>query len=322
MTIIRSNIEALHKHEGFVLLCHKLRKVAPNIRDSTDLINCLKTLSLCEVDSKSRIVLTLLHLLKAKINELSIRDVSYLGFLLRKMPRSSLVRALQTALPIVYETQLETQLQLDNLGMMLEAFQYACMHHLTRDKIQFIVQGLFASDPSNWPVHSVLSALRSMDSIRNLSELGLDELLEVLLQRLATLVDQCKEEDLVHAMTVIKKSFTSYQNRGWYNLELCEKVAERVVREKWPLKSTSAISWTFGNFPFVHGEFFEYLSSLIVSCKSEASLIEPSYFLVPFSSISYKPANFEAMMKVLLSSPRLASITNISDVTNSMKNFT
>ena len=71
-------IEKLQHEEGFVLLCHSLRKLAPHINSPTDLINCLKTLMMCEVDSESRVILTLISQLKAKVNDLSLRNISYL----------------------------------------------------------------------------------------------------------------------------------------------------------------------------------------------------------------------------------------------------
>ncbi len=71
-------IEKLQHEEGFVMLCHSLRKLAPHINSPTDLINCLKTLMMCEVDSESRVILTLISQLKAKVNDLSLRNISYL----------------------------------------------------------------------------------------------------------------------------------------------------------------------------------------------------------------------------------------------------
>ena len=229
------------------------------------------------------------------------------------MPKSSLIQALKIALPMVFESNMETQLELDNRGLLLDAFQYACIHRFPQAKIQFIVQGLFASDPNSWSVHQVLSVLRSMDSIRNLTEIGLNPLLEASLQRLAVLVDECKPEDLLRVMTIIKRSFSGNENRSWFNQSLCEKLAERIVRERWPLEATSRVSWAFNVFPFAHSEFMEYLANIIVGCKSDASLIDPNLLLL-FASTSYKPRNLETMMEVLLSSSRSRSIQIISHV--------
>jgi FAST kinase domain-containing protein 2 len=223
------------------------------------------------------------------------------------MPESPLIEALKIALPMVFESQMETQLEFDNQSLLLDAFQYACIHRFPQAKIQFIVEGLFASDPSNWPVHQVLSVLRSMEGIRNLTEIGLNPLLEVSLQRLVVLVDDCKPEDLLRVMVIVQRSFSGHENRSWFNQTLCEKIAERIVRERWPLEATSRISWAFNIFPFVHSEFLEYLANLIVGCKNDASHIDPNLLLL-FAYTSYKPRNLEAMMEVLFSSPRSRSI--------------
>ena len=157
-----------------------------------------------------------------------------------------------------------------------------------------------------------------MDTIPNLAEMRLEQLLEASLQRLSDLIDECEKNDLLWMARSIRRNF-SLENRSWYNPDLCEKLAERVIREEWPIEATATISWTLSAFPFLHAELLDYLSSLIVNNKSTASLMgnrSPSYLLLPFSSTRYKPSNFGAMMEVILSSPQLKLILNDSEVRN------
>ena len=87
-TIFRTrvtNVEALHKHAGFVLLCNKLTELAPTIRNPQSLINCLSALVHCELDGESPVVVKLLNLIKSKESELNAKQVTNLRFLARKL---------------------------------------------------------------------------------------------------------------------------------------------------------------------------------------------------------------------------------------------
>ena len=295
---------ALDEHEGYFLLCQRLMEVAQHIHNCPLLISCLKTLFICQENVESPVTITLLTLLEAKVKELSLQQIISLSFLLKDVSSSSHINTIKMALPQQFEKQLETQLLRYDMSLMCDALKFACVNRLSPSKIQYIADALLASDTSFWPTHHVFSLLRSIETIPNVKKNGLEPLLQASLKCLAVLVKQCKQEDLLLAMTATQKSFSSL-NRSWYNQELCEKVAQRVIREKWPLKSTATISCAFSAFPFLHVQFLEYFSSLIVNNQSAASLMDPSYLLLPFSSTIYKPRNFQAMIKVLLSSPRL-----------------
>ena len=300
-------MQVLQKNEGFIILCHRLRKLAPTIRKRTELIDCLKTLVFCEVNGTSRLICTLLELLKDRVKELSLRNIFLLCFLLKKLfNSSSLQRELQTALVLSFEYQLETQLQRDNGALLLDIFQFACTYQVSRPKMKFIVNSLLATDPNKWSPNQVLSALRSMERLSQMKKIGLDlfdDLLQATLKRLAELVDQCKQEDLLRVLLNLSKVY-EWNNRSWYNQQFCEKVAERAVRERWSLYASSRVAQTHSVFSFVHAEVLEYLSTLIVRHK-DISQKDPSYLLVPFASTSYKPVNFKAVMDVLLSSDLL-----------------
>ena len=78
-------MEALQSNEGFVLLCKRIRDEAPTIDNPITLINFLKTLAFCEVDGESRVIVTLLQLLRDRADKLSLRYIDSLGFLLSKL---------------------------------------------------------------------------------------------------------------------------------------------------------------------------------------------------------------------------------------------
>ena len=296
-------MENLQNHEGFVLLCERLREVTHTIENPITLIHFLKTLVFCEVDGESRVIVSLLQSLRDKASQLSLTDIQLLDFILNKLEANPHLVELRTTLVSVFETNLEAQLKRKNLKMMLEVFRYACHSRVSPTKLQFIADCLLASDPSKWPISLVCNALIDLAHRR---EIPVEPLHHSLLQRLSDQVDQCHKKDLQRLVVKIGRVHR-WHIGNWYHQKLCEKVAERVIGERWSLLETSLVCWTFTMLPYVHTELLEYLSTLIIRGKSKMST-NPSHLLMLFSSSNYKPTNFDEMIKVFTSSPRLQSI--------------
>ena len=301
----QNHLEALQKHEGFVLLCRQLREVAPGIQKPSVLIHCLRALVLCEVDGESQVVAALLELLLEKAYQLSLTDIQLLDLQLSKLESSPFIQNFRTALLSVFETNLETDLERKNLKMMREVFRYACHSPVSPAKVQFIADSLLASDPKKWPISVVCNTLGDMAQRR---EIPVEPLLQTLLQLLTDQVDQCDKKDLLYLMVRLGRVY-KWHIRHWYNQEFCKKVAERVIRERWSLYEASKVCWAFGILPFVHERLLEYFSTLIIRpSKHLTSTSNPFQLIMPFSSTNYKPTNFDKMMSVLLSFPSFKSI--------------
>ena len=259
------------------------------------------------MDGESRVILTLLQLLKGRVNQLSPWEIDSLGSLLNQLETSPHLQELQNALQLELERKIEIELKFDNLDQVCQALQFASCKRLSQPKVQFIIRRLLASDTGSWSSTHIFGLLRSVERLwkspaQDLSVLV--DLLQALFNQLAQGVNQCRLGDLLSIMVSVSKIF-QFKNRSWYNQPFCDKVAERVIRQRWPLFQTTIASRFFSSFSYVHNDFLDYLSTLVVSHSKEALLLDPSYLLKPFSSTNYKPANFETMMQVLLSSPRL-----------------
>lgn len=289
--------DALMNHLGFIKLCNQLRKVAPTMTDPGDLVVCLKTLTFCSVPPKSKIIQNLLQLIKARVNDLELQQIIFLNFLLKKL-KSPLADALVIALPIVFQTQLEIQLDVDKLKQMCECLRYAVDHRLPAPKIKFISDKLLAySNP--WEAEQLCSVIWTLRHMRNLPENGILPLLENSLRLLAHQVDDCERKDLERTFVIIGENNT-YKSRYWYNQHLFDKAAQRVVRERWSLNQTLPLSRTFSKVSHVNFEFLDYYGELIANSNKDFDL-HPHYLLAPFADANYKPPSFERMMDVLQS---------------------
>ena len=289
--------DALQNHVVFIKLCHQLRKLAPVMTDSSDLVVCLKTLTFCGVPPSSRIIQTLLQLIKARVNDLELQQIIFLNFLLKKL-KSPLADALLIALPIVFQSQLEVQMDVDKLGRMCDCLRYAIDNRLPAAKIQFIADKLLAY-ARPWETERLCDLIWSLRRTRYLPENGLLPLLVDVLNQLAKRVDHCDRRDLERTLVAIGENNTP-NSRHWYNEELFNKTAERVVRERWNFKQTSAISRTFSKVWFVNFEYLDYYAELIAEATASFQ-VHPHYLIAPFAVANYKPPAFDRMMDVLLS---------------------
>lgn len=92
--------------------------------DAADLVVCLKTLVFCQVASDSRIIQMILHTIKSRVNDLGLQQIIFLNFLLKRL-KSPLSDALIIALPVVFQSQLETQLEADKVKHMCDCLRYS-----------------------------------------------------------------------------------------------------------------------------------------------------------------------------------------------------
>lgn len=250
---------------------------------------------LCQVGSETRIVQTILHMIKGKVNELGLQQIIFLNFLLKKL-NGPLVNALKIALPIVFESQLKMQLDLDNVEVMRDCLHYATVVRSSPQTVKYIADRLCNS--KSWNPSQACSIIWALGKTRNLGEHGLLPLLDLAISRLGSMVDKCGEKELQRTLAVVGENFSA-KNKYWYNEMLSEATAKRVVREKWGFEASFTVGRTFSKMGFVNIEFLDYLSTLIVEAKN-LSAAQAFHLISPFSLANYKPPNFQAMVDALL----------------------
>lgn len=287
----------LHNHAGFIELCRQLQKAAPHMRDPTHLVVCLKTLTFCHIAPGSRIIQTLLHLIKTKINDLDLQQIVFLHYLLQKL-KCPLTDAMTIALPIVFQAHLETKLDPDNKKNLCGYLRYAVEHNMQNSKIMFIAEKLLSNN-SEWGTDQVYSVIRSLGQARYLYDCDLSSLSMNVLTLATKLVDYFEARQLEKIVVTIGENYSHRNRHHWYNEDLCMRVAQRIVRERFPLSPTSKIGRTFSKISYVSFEFLDYYSSLIVGSNEQLEM-HPHYVLAPFAVANYKPHDFNEMVNKLL----------------------
>ncbi|XP_047484051.1 uncharacterized protein LOC125035833 [Penaeus chinensis] len=101
-------VERINSLEEFSTFCHKLWKASRRM-EVDEQLSLLKFLCRMKVQSDSKIMQTVLQLLRHSINDLDLRQLIYLDFLLKKLPSTPLSDGLLVAVPVVIENILKNE---------------------------------------------------------------------------------------------------------------------------------------------------------------------------------------------------------------------
>lgn len=116
-------------HPNFEQLCRRLKRCSPMFTPD-ELVKSFKFLSSLGIPSNSEISLVLLNLIRHQINELSVEKIIYLDYILSQTEcRSELQRAIQSALPMVFELQVPQQIDCENsVAELVSILNYLASH--------------------------------------------------------------------------------------------------------------------------------------------------------------------------------------------------
>lgn len=117
------NTNRIEKHIGFVRLCEVLNRDV-RLMKIRDVIETLKILVYFQTQSNSFLIQSLLQMIRASVNEMSLQDIVFVVFLLKKMNITPLRDALLIALPLVFEIQLPTKLDPDDLSLLIWSLRF------------------------------------------------------------------------------------------------------------------------------------------------------------------------------------------------------
>lgn len=99
-----------------------------------------------QVPHNSMITMKLLQMIKRDINVLDMNQIMFLSFLLRHYEgvRNPTIDALKIALPVVFEAQLKTKLDRNNVANLAEALIYCTRNEIavSRQSKDYIIDAL------------------------------------------------------------------------------------------------------------------------------------------------------------------------------------
>ena len=261
--------------------------------DLNKLIGVLKVVTSCGVTIDSKLTLTILHLVKFQVNSLSLHHIYYLQHLLSKVEAGnrSLLVALKRALPIVFESQLDSQLETDNAASMARAFHFAATNRLP-PAVQKRIGDSLMKFRGDWTPRDAASVIRSLCQIGRIEQADLTSLLFLAMNRLTAAVSGCDVKDLLAVMNLCAQQY-SWQQPFWFNASLCKAIGWRAINENWPFDSCEIVDRAFGRYGYVHSDFLQYFASVIVETEADRF---PFHLLRSFATTGCQLDNRNALL--------------------------
>lgn len=129
-------------HPSFMILCQKLRRIAPSMDVSSNL-NALKIISNLKIPANTELSLILVSLLRHQINDLSLQEMVFADFLLNQLtPRVEKVEAIKDALPVLFEIQLPLQFDSEDTSGNIELLRFATSRTVSPETVGIIANSL------------------------------------------------------------------------------------------------------------------------------------------------------------------------------------
>jgi len=113
-------------------------------------------------------------MIRTTVNDISLQDIIFIVFLLRKMDSTPLRDALLIALPLVFETQLPIKLDSDNASMLTSSLRFITQSDINNSEVQNIILKSLWKHKDNLDVKLASSIFSSLCCISNLPPIAFE----------------------------------------------------------------------------------------------------------------------------------------------------
>ncbi|XP_026469011.1 uncharacterized protein LOC113372888 [Ctenocephalides felis] len=290
----------LLENENFSLLCKKLKQEC-RAMEINDTVEALKILIFMDVPGNSTIIQSLLQLVRSSVNELTLPQVIFLDFLLRKLKDTTpLVEALLIAFPLVFQLQIQKVVNHENVNELLDYLQFASKFPMPSNCIQSIVSALTLHG-QDLPVNAAKSIVWSLCDMKHF-ERSYERLLVNSFSVLKKDIMDMSFSDVEITLSKIVNCF-KHDNFNVYDEEFIDKAAHYYIVNK--CNFTEAM-WTlkkFNRMSYVNIPFLDYVGQLIEENPERLSAGRPSIFITVVNALSladYKTKHWETIETAIL----------------------
>lgn len=195
--------------------------------EPSEIIEILKILTYFEVPSNSAIFQILLQLIRQNINRLELNQVMFLDFVLEKSEKTHLSESLKLALPLVFQLQLNEQMDHENIPHLIELLKYSCHHDVPEKHINSILTCILLQNENIEPNH-IPSIMWSMCTLRNMrNSKQFSKLFPILSQRLALKINEVPYEKLIPLINILKVAIIEMDS--FYDANLFDAFSNYVI---------------------------------------------------------------------------------------------
>lgn len=130
--------EEIVDNKTFEAICKSVRS-GLRLWSSNNLVEILKIVLYFKVPPTSIMVQSVLHLLKKEINDLNISEIIFLHMLCSKSKHEASIKAIQIALPIVFEANIKLKLDREDMGHVAEALDFSRSYKVSEVVFDYLV---------------------------------------------------------------------------------------------------------------------------------------------------------------------------------------
>ncbi|KAG8321020.1 hypothetical protein J6590_054972 [Homalodisca vitripennis] len=127
--------------KDFRKLCEVLKSQIRHL-ELNDLIEVLKCMGYLGVPADTKVMNILLGILSKQVNDLTLQQITFLDFVMKDFKSTPLVKALKIALPIVFEANLQTKCDFDNVSQLSELLSFVSKRKNMERSTQLLVNAL------------------------------------------------------------------------------------------------------------------------------------------------------------------------------------
>nr|XP_027232023.1 uncharacterized protein LOC113823559 isoform X1 [Penaeus vannamei]XP_027232024.1 uncharacterized protein LOC113823559 isoform X1 [Penaeus vannamei]XP_027232025.1 uncharacterized protein LOC113823559 isoform X1 [Penaeus vannamei]XP_027232026.1 uncharacterized protein LOC113823559 isoform X1 [Penaeus vannamei] len=232
-------VEKINSLEEFSSFCHKLWKTSRRM-EIDEQLSLLKFLCRMRILSDSKIMQTVLQLLRHSINDLDLRQLIYLDFLLKKLPPTPLSDGLLVAVPVVIDNILKNEILEELSAKDLSQLLAICIDGRINN-IGIILQEVYRQG-------TIISASLGLSILWSLVMMFVTEGKRIVLSKEESLVREVLMKECLESISKDLKSLTRQKiettleklceahrkkDRCTYNEHFLNAVAKHAVDDQW-----------------------------------------------------------------------------------------
>ena len=195
----------------------------------SDTIEALKIVTYFGVPSKSLISTILLNLIKVQINDLTLSEMIFVDFILRKMETTPLVEALMLALPMFLQINIG-QIDHENVSELVDLLTFVAHSNVSQKTVTNIVSALTLHG-ENLTVREARAIIWAICDL-NRYFTNCEKLLNNAMNVLEKQIDDLPFEQLETTIEKLSNKFVNTKNPMFYDEILFTEITDSIVRKK------------------------------------------------------------------------------------------
>ncbi|XP_011701322.1 PREDICTED: uncharacterized protein LOC105458007 [Wasmannia auropunctata] len=313
----REDLQNIKRHVGFLRLWEVLHR---NIRllKTSEIISSLRMLAYFKISDNCVLSQLLLQMIRANVNEMSLDEIISIFILLKKMDSTPLKDALLIALPVVFETQLSTKLDSDNIFMLARALRFISENNIKNPEVQNILLKSLKKLEKDLNVQTARSIFCSLCIISYSSPAFLAfELLFNVQKILISDAKQLSVSEIIKALSklVLVTSRNKEYGYKFYNEALVDAFVNSALSTDISFEDCIYLLKLLNELNYAHIPLLEYLAA---KCFEQPNLLKnASYFrififLEGLINADYKPVFWDIIRDAILANKMEIKVYNRS----------